>query len=62
MELWTRPTLGLGSFLVGKKGKRCSGINNILTWVGCSLLLTIAISAASLLSLRSGLHILPKPW
>lgn len=37
MELWTRPTLGLESFLVGKKGKSCSGINNILTRVSGQL-------------------------
>ena len=42
-----RTMLGLGYILMGKKGKKCSVYNNILTWVSCSLMLKIAVIAVS---------------
>lgn len=39
--------LGLDCIVMGKKGKKGSVYNNILTWVSCSLPLTIAVIAIS---------------
>lgn len=43
----TRTVLGLECIVMGKKGKKGSVYNNILTWVSCSLPLTIAVIVIS---------------